>query len=149
MKHDPSTSAAASPSPETSRSDAGLPGYSTSTADLDAVFAALSHPRRRYLLSALATHDGERPLTCLATDVVAWEHDQPREDVCTEALEHCCIALHHVHLPKLAALGVVDYDSDGDRTVRAADTDQVDAVLDALADELDTTLEAPLERDGA
>lgn len=147
MNHDP-TSDAATASLEPPQSDAALPGDSTSTPDVDAVLAALRHPRRRYLLSALAERDSARSLTGLATDVVAREDDEPRENVTTEARERCRIALHHVHLPKLTALGIVDYDPDGEPTVQAADTDQVSAVLDGLGSELDTTPGTPLAQDG-
>lgn len=148
VNHDPSTSDAASTSVE-SPSTASAPGDSTTAADLDAVFAALQHPRRRYLLSALADRDGEQSLTCLATDVVAREEDQPREDVCTEARQRCRIALHHVHLPKLSTLGILHYDPDDEPTVRPADTGAVTTILGDLRDELDATRGVSPGRDGA
>jgi len=132
VNHESSTDDAVAASLEAPRSDVDLPREETTAEHPDAVFAALSHPRRRYLLSALTARDGEQPLARLATDVVAWEEDVPRENVSAEARRHCRIALHHVHLPKLAALGVVDYDPDGEPTVRAADTDGVSAVFERV-----------------
>jgi|AntRauMinimDraft_4_1070384.scaffolds.fasta_scaffold00048_22 DNA-binding transcriptional ArsR family regulator len=149
VKHEPSTSDAASTPLGPSLPNPDLPEDSTPPLDLDAVFAALGHPRRRHLLSALADRDGEQSLTRLATDVVARESDQPRESVSTEACQRCRIALHHAHLPKLDALGVVDYDPDGDPSVQAADTDQVEAVLNAVAGGLDTAPGTFIQRDGA
>lgn len=148
MKHEPSTSDAASTSLGVSQSDADLPEGSTPPLGLDGVFDALRHPRRRYLLSALAD-ESELSLTSLATDIVAWEDDVPREDVRTEARERCRIALHHVHLPKLAEFGIVDYEPGDEPTVRAADTDSVTAVLDGVDAELDTAPGTPLDQDGA
>jgi hypothetical protein len=44
------------------------------------------------------------------------------------------IALHHQHLPKLAATGVVDYDSDSG-TVRYRPNEGVETLLDVLSAE--------------
>jgi hypothetical protein len=149
VQHEPSTSDAASTPLGASISTSSFSADSTSPPDLDEVFTALHHPRRRYLLSVLAGRDGEQFLTRLATDVVAWEEDEPRENVSTEARQRCRIALHHVHLPKLAALGIVEYAPDDEPSVRAADTDQIEALLNAVSGELDATPGTFIERDGA
>lgn len=132
VNHHSSTSDAASTPLGASPSNPDRPEDSTPRADLDAMFAALDHSRRRHLLSALIDRKGEQPLDRLATDVVAREDDESREDVTEAARRRCRVTLHHVHVPKLAALGIVDYDPDGEPTVRAADTDGVTAVLDGI-----------------
>ncbi|WP_336000655.1 DUF7344 domain-containing protein [Halorientalis halophila] len=73
---------------------------------LDACFELLAHRNRRLLLSTLAeTGDDRLPLGVLTDQIVskrvgAVDH----ESIVTE--------LHHVHLPKLEAEGVLEYDAD-------------------------------------
>jgi predicted transcriptional regulator len=70
--------------------------------------------------------DRYEPLT---TSEVAAERDANRRPV-YERLRTLRIALHHVDLPKLAAIGVVEYDRDGRA---AAPTDRLSTSLDRLA----------------
>lgn len=149
VNHEPSSNDVVSAPLEASRPGTDSSRGSAPPEDLNAAFAALDHPRRRFLVSALTARDGEQPLASLAADLAAWEADQPREDVSTEARQRCRIALHHVHIPKLAAFGIVDYDTDGEPTVRAADTDGVSAVFDSLDTDLERDPGAAPGRDGA
>ena len=48
-----------------------------SVLDLDEVFAALGHPRRRYLLYTLVNERGAETLPEVATKIAAWEQDKP------------------------------------------------------------------------
>lgn len=69
----------------------------------------LASERRRHLLSHLSTEDHDPVSTDELVDVIAeCEHPDPgpathRARITTD--------LHHVHLPKLADAGVVEYDS--------------------------------------
>lgn len=69
----------------------------------------LASERRRVTLDVLADRTAPVSLRDLAAAVAAHEADVRTDD---EAVERVAITLHHVHLPKLAALGVVDYDAD-------------------------------------
>jgi len=67
----------------------------------------LQEDRRRLALEVLAEKRGPTDLTGLASDVAAREgavDDETRKQI--------EIALHHVHLPKLAECDVIDYDPD-------------------------------------
>jgi DNA-binding transcriptional ArsR family regulator len=77
-------------------SERGTEGH---TVDLDAVFDALSSQRRRAVVHCLASRSGAAPVDALAERIAAWERD-----------ERVAASLRHSHLPKLAALGLVDYD---------------------------------------
>lgn len=71
----------------------------------DELFGQLSHPVRRRVLHRLVDADGEGEL--------------PYEDIGADATLSTAeeVALHHVHLPKLAAAGYVDW-CPGEGTVR-------------------------------
>lgn len=123
-----------------SEPDADSSGYAA--LELNEVFTALQHSRRRYVLDSLATREREQTLTELATGVVAWEQDKPRESVTEAERERCRTALYHSHVPKLAELGVLDYETGDDIVVRATDTEQLRAVLDSVSGEADGRLAA-------
>lgn len=76
----------------------------------------LADARRRAAIRSLADRDVPLELSALAEDVV---------DRSGEAVEptDVAVSLHHVHLPKLAECGVVEYDSESNRVTafRAAD----------------------------
>jgi len=109
--------------------------------ELDGVFAALAHPRRRYLLYTLVDGIEEETLTELATKIAAWEQDKALDDVGEGERRSVHVALYHSHVPKLADLGIVDYREGSDVLVRAVNADQVRAVLDGAGAELDSRQE--------
>lgn len=77
---------------------------------LDGALAALSNPARRHALSAIADREGLVPLLELAWAVASRLHDVDRAGVSRDTLERIRLRLHHVHLPKLDAAGLVTYD---------------------------------------
>jgi DNA-binding transcriptional ArsR family regulator len=109
--------------------------------NLDEVFAALGHPRRRYLLYTLVNESSEETLSELATKLAAWEQDKPTSEVTDDERQDVHISLYHSHIPKLADLGVLDYHEKGDIIVRARNTAQVQAVLNGAGAELDARQE--------
>lgn len=88
----------------------------------------LSHPTRRALLYALGRTE-TTTLEAVARTLV--EPDEYRFDGGTrlEETNRGEVALHHVHLPKMAAAGVIDYDPEA-KTVETNDT--TDAAYDLL-----------------
>lgn len=109
-----------------------------SVLELDEVFTALSHPRRRYLIYTLANGSDEETLAELAAKIAAWERDKPVADVSDEERDNVHISLYHSHVPKLAGLGILDYHEGEDIVVEALNTEQVQAVLDGAGAELDS-----------
>jgi DNA-binding transcriptional ArsR family regulator len=110
--------------------------------DLDEVFAALGHPRRRYLLYTLVNEGSEETLSELATKLAAWEQDKPASEVTDDERRDVQLSLYHSHIPKLADFGVLDYQEAGDIIVRARNTEQVQAILAGAGAELDARQES-------
>lgn len=85
------------------------------TAAVDAAIEALADGERRRVLSSLSEADGRVPIERLAADVRS-DTDGPspgREG-------RGAVRLHHLHLPKLADAGLVEYDP-GEGTAEVAD----------------------------
>ena len=110
--------------------------------ELDEVFVALGHPRRRYLLYALVNGSTEAPLSDLAANIAAWELDKPASEVTAAEQRDVHISLYHSHVPRLASLGIVDYHEAENVIVRAVNTAQVQAVLEGAGAELDSRQES-------
>jgi hypothetical protein len=110
--------------------------------ELDEVFAALGHPRRRYLLYTLVNGSTEAHLSDLAVDIAAWELEKPASEVTAAERRTVHISLYHSHIPKLGSLGIVDYHDGENVIVRAVNTAQVQAVLDGAGAELDSRQES-------
>ena len=83
------------------------------------VSALLARPYRTRLLVTIAAHDGFLTVEELAAALQGQGDDE----------RTLRIALHHVDLPKLAAVGPVEYDRDGRA---AAPTDRLSTSLDRL-----------------
>lgn len=96
--------------------------HSTDAQSLDTVFALLRDRRRRAALHVLAARTAPVALADLAAAVAA------REAADADAVAE---ALHHVHLPKLADAGVVDYD-EADRIAALARTEDVAPFLETV-----------------
>lgn len=97
---------------------------------MDRVFDALSHSRRRLLLSALR-NVSEPTLHELAARIASLERDRPQEAVAGETVERVYLSLYHAHVPKLVDHGLVRFD-ETDGTI-ALDEGAAPA-LDVLAD---------------
>lgn len=119
----------------------------------DRVFGAIDHPRRRYLLYALAT-DGAWTLRELATKLVAWERDIDENAVHEDQRDRMYVSLYHVHVPKLVEYGVIRFNEETETIASGDHAEQVFAVLNGIGGSLDSLLEAHAgheyeeERDG-
>lgn len=94
----------------------------------DEVFELLANHRRRYVLHYLRLAESNvtefEPLIEWVVDHLD-DQNAPRE----EQYEQLETSLHHVHLPQLAASGVVDYDWRS-RTIRYRTSQQLEAHLE-------------------
>ena len=98
--------------------------------DIDDLATVLSNRYRRYVVSELASEDGRYGLDELAAAVAKAEADS-RVGEATTALQRRIMArLHHCHLPKLAACGVLEYDIDSREVSITADGSEYAALLD-------------------
>ena len=79
---------------------------------LDELLEALSTRRRRYLMYALASAGTWTELPVVTERIVAWERDVSVSEVdeSSEYYEDVLRDLHHVHVPKLANIGLIEWD---------------------------------------
>lgn len=92
----------------------GSEGVRRSLADggrepIDRILLALSEPRCRYLLYYLEG-EGDAYIEDVARFITACERSCDPDDVPDEHTERVRRDLYHVHLPKLAASNIIDYD---------------------------------------
>lgn len=82
------------------------------------VHDVLRNARRRELISFLGRHDGYATIQDLSEHIARLEsgEDPPPRNV----RQSVYVSLHQTHLPKLEALGIVDYDTDS-KDVRLRD----------------------------
>lgn len=104
---------------------------------LDRLFEVLTEHRRRYVLYYLdGADDPVITVAELADQLCTWERDwddrteQPR----SKHRENMRINLHHVHLPKLADVGLIDYDARS-QTLRSRISDSLVEAIEDRADE--------------
>jgi hypothetical protein len=109
--------------------------------ELDHVYDALGHPRRRYLCYSLL-EDTEWSLMELAKKVAAWEQGIPEEKVTELQHERVYISLYHSHVPKLVDLGVISFDPKRELIRHAENAEQVLAALEGVGASLESQLEA-------
>lgn len=127
-------------SPPSEEQPTDAPAIDGDVLDLDRVFETLDHPRRRYLVYALATN-GQWTLSELATKLASWERDVPEGDVSERTRDRVYTSLYHAHVPKLADHDVIRFD-DGTETVSTtAHTDQVLAALESVGASRDSQQE--------
>jgi len=117
-------------------SDTRAPTPSVPSRQLDQVFGVLSAELRRQALSNLAAADGPVPRSELAA---ASASEGYRESDRTQS-DETAAALHHLHLPKLAAVGLVEEDSRGVRLTPLGER--------VVADLPERLLVGPRPRDG-
>jgi len=82
------------------------------TLGLDDVFASLVVQRRRTLVHALAETEGSVPVETLVERIVAWEAELGSPP--PNHRERVAAAVRHAHLPKLVAVGLVEFDERSD-----------------------------------
>jgi hypothetical protein len=81
---------------------------STESLSDDDRYEILSAARRRAALAVLENEARRLSLRSLASAVAKEEEGVDAED--TRAIDRVAVSLHHSHLPKMAAFGVVEYD---------------------------------------
>ncbi|WP_123536803.1 DUF7344 domain-containing protein [Halosimplex salinum] len=88
----------------------------------DERYDLLAADRRRLTLAALSELGAPADLEDVAAEVAARESDEDSPP--TAVVDRVAVSLHHVHLPRMADLDVVDYDTVSNRieAVRATST---------------------------
>lgn len=90
---------------------------------LDDLFQALSDERRRQVLFALLDHDGRGAVSVPDGGSTGGEPGSRR------------VEMHHVHLPKLVDMGLVEWDRDASRVGTGPNFEDVRPVLESLRDD--------------
>ena len=113
---------------------------STTTGQLTLLYKLLADHRRRVLLQCLRNTDASLSVSALVTELIQGDGREPSgRDVETE------IAVHHIHLPKLADAGVIEYDQSAQQAAYSAPP-QVDALLEDMLVTISTgEQESPLQ----
>ncbi|AGB38788.1 DUF7344 domain-containing protein [Natronococcus occultus] len=112
----------------------GEPSTGTHTREtwFDAIFAALSDARRRYVLYYLR-NEAQASVTDITRQIIAWEHGVPAEDVPDEVGAEIETLLVHSHLPQLRNARLVDYDQRSEQLVRRDLPELVESCLEHCA----------------
>ncbi|WP_224332990.1 DUF7344 domain-containing protein [Haloprofundus halobius] len=95
------------------------------------ILSALSDQQCRRLLGYLHEKDGDIVSLGELTEYLAGGEADSIEEFGTD---NVAISLHHIHLPKLANIGLVEYDT-RNRTVRYRGHEEVERAFDCLAHE--------------
>lgn len=122
------------------------PQISPSVLDIDYVFDALAHPRRRYLLYTLAI-ETKWSLRELATKIAAWELEIPEETVRSDERDKVYISLYHTHVPKLKENQIINLNEQTETIEAAANADRVLAALEGVGTSIDSEQESHAHRD--
>jgi predicted transcriptional regulator len=88
---------------------------------VDELFDVLTDVRRRHVLSVLSGRQSAMDVESLSDAVAAREYDADPSVLSESTIHEVHVTLHHVHLPKLADSGLIEYDRD-DRTVETTET---------------------------
>ncbi len=94
------------------------PGIDGPDAGVDAMLDVLGSRQRRHVLSALVDRHAPVALDDLVAAVAARGTETPGADAPDARRDGLRTRFHHVHLPKLDDVGLVEYDHDA-RTVEA------------------------------
>ncbi|WP_433625635.1 DUF7344 domain-containing protein [Halomicrococcus sp. NG-SE-24] len=97
----------------------------------DTLFDVLSNPYRRYALAQLARHGGELRVDELVERLVDWEAE--RGAPADPDRRRVASMLYHVHLPKLADVGLVEYDQEEATVAPGTEADVVKPFLDLIS----------------
>ena len=79
---------------------------------LDERFEILKNERRRIVLEYIKDRDETVKLNELADQVTAIENDIDVESITSEERKRVYVGLYQFHLPKMAKMGVIEYDQD-------------------------------------
>lgn len=78
--------------------------------ELDVVFDLLANQRRRRVLAALKGDDRRLTLNDLTKEIAVQESEALITDIPGDDVYDIFLSLQHTHVPKLAALELVEYD---------------------------------------
>ncbi len=114
--------------------------------ELQPVFEAIGHPRRRYLVYTLS-EETEWSLDDLATKLAAWETDTKEANIATLTRQEMYVSLYHSHVPKLVDLDVIEFDDETETITPGPHAVQVLTALEGAGGSLDNRQETHARHD--
>lgn len=113
------------------------------TIEFDTVLELCQEQHRRIILATLAHEKRSVTVTDLTKTILKHNHHTPLAEVSEEESKRIRLALHHVHLPKLAEQSIVGYDREQQLVKPTPQFDQLQPQLSAIID-ADPDLDAPI-----
>lgn len=89
--------------------DAVVERIEADDATVDRILDIIRNERRRRVLSQLVSSNGRSDLTALAESIAAWENEVDVHELTSSQRKRAYVSLYQAHLPKMADLGIVDY----------------------------------------
>jgi DNA-binding transcriptional ArsR family regulator len=100
----------------------------------DEIFTALSNGRRRRVIKYLKQNAPEARVRDIAEQLAAWENDLEVSEVTYKQRKRVYTALHQSHLPKLAASGFIEYESDRGLVSLTDESRQLELYLEVVSE---------------
>ena len=110
----------------------------------DSVLDLCQNQHRRIVLGTLAEEQRSLTLNDLTKVVLKYNHQTPITEASADVLIEIRLSLYHVHLPKLASEGLINYDPERQLVEPTEQLDQVQPTLSAILD-AESSLEAPMK----
>ena len=111
--------------------------------EFDSLLELCRDHHRRIVLAVLATEDRSLTVNDLTQTILKYNHHVSPSEAPEGESMRIRRSLIHEHVPKLAALSLVDYDQDRQLVTPTAEFDRVQSNLSAIID-LDPKLDAPM-----
>ncbi|WP_049985353.1 DUF7344 domain-containing protein [Halobellus rufus] len=96
----------------------------------DEIFDLVSNHRRRYVIHYCKQADGPVPLSDLAEQVAAWEHDKEIRALTSAERKTVYTSLQQTHLPRLDRAGVIEFE--GGTVALTEKADRLNIYLDIV-----------------
>ena len=112
--------------------------------DFDSVLGLCQQQHRRIVLGTLVEEQRSLTLDDLTKAVLKYNHQTPITEASEDVLRETRLSLYHIHLPKLAAEGLITYDPEHHLVEPTEQLAQVQPTLSTIL-AADSSLEAPIE----
>ncbi|MDY7082786.1 MAG: hypothetical protein SXQ77_10365 [Halobacteria archaeon] len=92
----------------------------------------MSNQRRRYAFHYLKNHGESVRIGELAEGIAAWENDKDVGAITSDERKRVYISLIHLHLPKMADIGLIDFDKSRGRIEPRDEMAKLDVYLEIV-----------------
>ncbi|KAB1185508.1 hypothetical protein GJR98_15750 [Haloferax sp. MBLA0077] len=110
----------------------------------DSVLGLCQHQYRRIVLAVLTEEQRSLTLDDLAETVHKYNHQATSTEAPEDVITKVRLSLHHIHLPKLASGGVINYDPERQFVEPTEQLEQVQPTLSTILG-ADPSLNTPME----